>query len=274
MELPMRKSHSFLAALVLLSVSIAERAPAQTAFGPPTPSATGHQAFDALTDARLATQHHEISVLDMKEDSLLACLDSVKAGQWSTDGTSHCRAEKAARLRSEIATLYFLRDSLRAKHIQLEIDTAGSGAALSNITGLEARPIRYATLNADRRVSQLASAAAAPLGHALADFLVLGGSSYLGFRAGLFDHDAGGYADSFRVAPDKELHAVSSLVVGRFTSDLVGAKVGTLACLAAGAAFEYGQSRHDGYASRYDVAYDAGGCLIGAAWSAIARKLR
>lgn len=88
----------------------------------------------------------------------------------------------------------------------------------------------------------------------------------LGAIGGTIDHDAGGYRDSFRLAPDKQAHFLASVVLAKAVADGTSVKLGLATCLLAGAAWEAGQRRHHGYASRYDLAYDAGGCLVGALW--------
>lgn len=96
-------------------------------------------------------------------------------------------------------------------------------------------------------------------------FLPLGGA-LLGYLGGTIDRDAGGYRDSFRFQPDKQAHLLASVILSKAVADGTSVKLGLATCLVAGAAWEAGQRRHSGYASPYDLTFDAGGCLLGALW--------
>lgn len=244
----MRRFILFCLTLAAACVSVPAPAVAQRSFGPPLSYAQG-------SPPTISAEQRRLDALTLKEDSLAAYLDSVKAG------TGH-RSAKALRLRSEIATLYFLRDSLHARRVQLELDTAGAGASLSNITGLEVHQIRYAALDTTRARPILASRTG---------YIVF--TSAGGYAAGLIDRDHGGYRDDLVPRVDKLAHGFGSVILARFIADRAGPLWGLASCAAAGAALEQGQSRNHGYASwRYDFVYDLGGCVSGALWSVHDRK--
>ena len=92
------------------------------------------------------------------------------------------------------------------------------------------------------------------------------GALALGYVGGTRDHDPGGYRDSFAFHPDKQAHFAFSVILAKAVADGTSVKLGFATCLVAGLAWEWGQSRHGGYASKYDAAYDFGGCAIGSAW--------
>ena len=87
-----------------------------------------------------------------------------------------------------------------------------------------------------------------------------------GYLGGIWDHDPGGYVDSFKLQPDKEAHFLASVVLSKAVADGTSVKLGFTTCLLAGLAWEAGQARHHGFASKYDATYDLGGCATGALW--------
>lgn len=105
----------------------------------------------------------------------------------------------------------------------------------------------------------------------VASVVISGGAGYLGGRR---DRDAGGYADSWRPGVDKLAHGFGSVIACRALSDRFGPVWGSLAGVALGLGIELGQGRDGGRSSRQDLGYDVGGCAIGTAWSASARRRR
>lgn len=236
--------------LAAACVSMPAPAIAQRSFGPPILHAEDRPRNSQLRDAVVDRRLRQISVLDLKIDSLEALVDSAKAGHVP-------QTSKMLALRSDIARLYFLRDSLHARRVQLELDTAGASAALSNVSGLEVNQIRYSTLNDER---------SRPLLAARTGYIVF--TSAGGYVGGLIDRDHGGYRDDLVPRVDKLAHGFGSVILARLIADRAGPLWGLASCAAAGAALEQGQSRNHGYASwHYDFVYDVGGCATGVLWS-------
>lgn len=100
------------------------------------------------------------------------------------------------------------------------------------------------------------------------------GLAPLAYVAGAADRDPGGYGDSYRPQPDKVAHAAVSALITQSLAARAGPLWAAAGCVAAGAAYELGQRRDGGYGSRYDMAYNAGGCVAGLALHALVSRGR
>lgn len=167
-------------------------------------------------------------------------------------------------------------DSIRTP-LQRELDSLTAAPASVPVVA-RLRQIDDSLATVERRLEQRVNAiraglrapAVAPLpvlsaAHSAAGRRLALGLVPLAFIAGSADRDPGGYVDSYRLQSDKAAHAALSAVIAQSLAPRVGTRWAAGSCVAAGLAYELGQRRAGGYASRFDAAYDAGGCVAGLA---------
>lgn len=311
--------------LALAACAVAPPAEVEAQYQPLAPTSARHSAETRRIDSLYAVPatvyvrndlRRDVRALEAREDSLVAKLDSVRAGQFPrhalNDALDSLAAERRniymrvaqylewgtpaqqaylrqllasydstyARERALVVRADSIRDELALPDLPAAADTSAPPVKpVSSAPHGEGGDVRLVTSpptappNRLRRTLQPDSLLPEPSGGSTrAGPAWLATSSAIGYLAGYIDRDAGGYADSWRPGVDKQAHTFGSALIGRQLTDVVGAGWGLASCVAAGAALELGQRRDGGYASRYDLAYDVGGCALGTAWSPRGRR--